>query len=166
MSENEIAKIEPIIIDGKPLNDSEIIDKLKIDIAKALVGVGTTLSAQAGFEDARVSKQRPFISRIEEVVMADESWQDLDSREKIGLYKLISDNMKNSMDFMLELYKTLATGADFIKRIDDIHPMKKKINHADMTNKSGEEVLNKVKQVILEAIREKKAKEKADADKM
>lgn len=121
-------------------------DKLRRDMLRGMYALEAGLFSQVGFEFNRVEGLRDIITSIEEDIFSQDI-EEMGTAQKIAIYKLASNNLANSMNFLQTLHKNVTSGLDTINDLDRIKTAK--------VDDSDQVAIEKIKNLIMRKIKEK-----------
>lgn len=134
------------------------IDKLKTKMLKGIYVLEAFLFDQAAFESKRIENTRGILSKLEENLFSEETLNKLDEKDRLRVYRLLSESLNNSVNYMQNLHENVATSLKALNDIKDLKEDAQKILTKKQEVPINTEKLEKIKLMILEKI-----KEKADA---
>jgi hypothetical protein len=127
-------------------------EALKEQIVKGIWFLEACLFSQAGFEFSRIGKTRDTISKLENNLL---DWKEVDklsAQDKMYLYKLLTNNMTNSLDFLQKLHNSLS---ETMESISSFEKLKRDSIHEEVRNQEDRVVIGELRVMLLEKIKEK-----------
>ncbi len=129
---------------------------LKEQIVKGIWFLEACLFSQAGFEFNRIGKTRDTISKLEKNLLDWKEVEKLSAQDKMYLYKMLSGNMTNSLDFLQKLHSSLTQAVDSLSSMEKL---KRDTIHEDTLSKEDRMAFGELRVLLLEKIKEKTRKQ-------
>jgi len=131
------------------------IDLLKTEMMAGMYNTESSLYKQAGFQNVRLDKIRVGMTHLEEEIFDPKFIDELTDESKISLYELASKNVKDILDFMMSLHKTIEGGVNVLNQIETLKNDKEnKILSKEQTQDEGQ-VLKTIKELVKTKIKTK-----------
>jgi len=94
------------------------IDNLKQNMLQEMYVLERCLFQQASKESVQITQLRELLSQLQTLTFSTEAMNEMSSYEKLAAYRTLSSNLTNSMNFMMELHKTVGKGFEVIDQLE------------------------------------------------
>ena len=138
----------------KTLNTTD----LKETMLKEMYVLEASLFNQASKESTRMQQIRSILDAVQSKIFNVETLNVMDVKQKLMAYKLLSDNLHDSLGFMMNLHKTVGSGVEVINQIESLQDEKerriqKEQKLADENVEEKEKDLIEIKEMIMKSLK-------------
>lgn len=146
--------LEDFLVDetGLRLRDVDIAN-LRQAMVKSMYVLVASLYGQGAQESKRITKLQRMIGQIEDDLMSDEKFANLEPSEKMRLLEVFASSLKHSETFMTKLHTTMSEGLEMVNSLGSEIP--KDDDEEGKPTSSQKELLNEIRNELVKRVKDK-----------